>query len=50
MGSLFDLLNQGQQLLRVVGILAAVMAALTLFLAIYSVMVAAHICWPFCAG
>ncbi|MEZ4711992.1 MAG: ABC transporter permease [Caldilineaceae bacterium] len=38
LGSLFDLLNQGQQLLRIVGILAAVMAALTLFLAIYSVM------------
>lgn len=38
LGSLFDLLNQGQQLLRVVGILAATMAALTLFLAIYSAM------------
>lgn len=36
LGSLFDLLNQGQQILIVVGYLAAVMAALTLFLAIYS--------------
>jgi putative ABC transport system permease protein len=36
LGGLFDLLNQGQQLLTVVGYLAAVMAALTLFLAIYS--------------
>jgi len=36
LGSLFDLLDQGQQLLIVVGYLAAVMAALTLFLAIYS--------------
>ncbi len=30
LGSLFDLLNQGQQILIVVGYLAAVMAALTL--------------------
>lgn len=36
LGSLFDLLNQGQELLRVVGYLTAVMAALTLFLAVYS--------------
>jgi len=36
LGSLFDLLNQGQELLRVVGYLAAGMAALTLFLAVYS--------------
>jgi len=36
LGSLFDLLNQGQELLRIVGYLAAVMAALTLFLAVYS--------------
>ena len=36
LGSLFDLLNQGQEILIVVGYLAAVMAALTLFLAIYS--------------
>lgn len=36
LGGLFDLLNQGQALLRVVGYLAAVMAALTLFLAVYS--------------
>ncbi len=36
LGSLFDLLNQGQELLRMVGYLAAVMAALTLFLAVYS--------------
>lgn len=36
LGSLFDLLNQGQALLRIVGYLATVMAALTLFLAIYS--------------
>jgi putative ABC transport system permease protein len=36
LGGLFDLLNQGQELLRVVGYLAAVMAALTLFLAVYS--------------
>jgi putative ABC transport system permease protein len=36
LGRLFDLLNQGQELLRVVGYLAAVMAALTLFLAVYS--------------
>jgi len=36
LGGLFDLLNQGQQLLRLVGYLAAVMAALTLFLAVYS--------------
>jgi putative ABC transport system permease protein len=36
LGSLFDLLNQGQEILIVVGYLAAIMAALTLFLAIYS--------------
>lgn len=36
LGGLFDLLNQGQELLRVVGYLAAVMAALTLFLTVYS--------------
>ncbi|MFN3982945.1 MAG: DUF188 domain-containing protein, partial [Caldilinea sp.] len=36
LGGLFDLLNQGQEILIVVGYLAAVMAALTLFLAIYS--------------
>lgn len=36
LGSLFDLLNQGQEILIVVGYLAAAMAALTLFLAIYS--------------
>lgn len=36
LGGLFDLLNQGQSLLRIVGYLAAVMAALTLFLAVYS--------------
>lgn len=36
LGALFDLLNQGQALLRLVGYLAAVMAALTLFLAVYS--------------
>ncbi|MEZ4860370.1 MAG: ABC transporter permease [Caldilineaceae bacterium] len=36
LGGLFDLLNQGQALLRMVGYLAAVMAALTLFLAVYS--------------
>ena len=36
LGGLFDLLNQGQELLRVVGYLTAVMAALTLFLAVYS--------------
>ncbi len=36
LGGLFDLLNQGQELLRIVGILAAVMAVLTLFLTIYS--------------
>lgn len=36
LAGLFDLLNQGQQLLLTVGYLAAVMAALTLFLAIYS--------------
>lgn len=36
LGGLFDLLNQGQTLLRVVGYLAAIMAALTLFLAVYS--------------
>jgi len=36
LGSLFDLLNQGQEILIVVGYLAAMMAALTLFLAIYS--------------
>lgn len=36
LGSLFDLLNQGQEILVVVGYLAAIMAALTLFLAIYS--------------
>ena len=36
LGSLFDLLNQGQEILVVVGYLAALMAALTLFLAIYS--------------
>ncbi len=36
LGTLFDLLNQGQEILIVVGYLAAIMAALTLFLAIYS--------------
>lgn len=36
LGGLFDLLNQGQALLRIVGYLATVMAVLTLFLAIYS--------------
>lgn len=36
LGALFDLLNQGQQVLQVVAYLAAAMAALTLFLAIYS--------------
>jgi putative ABC transport system permease protein len=36
LGSLFDLLNQGQEILIIVGYLAAAMAALTLFLAIYS--------------
>lgn len=36
LAGLFDLLNQAQDLLRVVGYLAAGMAALTLFLAIYS--------------
>lgn len=36
LGGLFDLLNQGQELLRTVGYLAAVMAVLTLFLAVYS--------------
>lgn len=36
LGSLFDLLNQGQAILIVVGYQAAIMAALTLFLAIYS--------------
>jgi putative ABC transport system permease protein len=36
LGGLFDLLNQGQQLLTVVGYLAAAMAALTLFLAVFS--------------
>jgi putative ABC transport system permease protein len=36
LGGLFDLLNQGQEILIVVGYLAAAMAALTLFLAIYS--------------
>jgi putative ABC transport system permease protein len=36
LGGLFDLLNQGQEILIVVGYLAAIMAALTLFLAIYS--------------
>jgi putative ABC transport system permease protein len=36
LGGLFDLLNQGQEILIIVGYLAAVMAALTLFLAIYS--------------
>lgn len=36
LGGLFDLLNQAQGLLAAVGSLAAVMAALTLFLAIYS--------------
>lgn len=36
LGGLFDLLNQGQELLIVVGYLAAAMAVLTLFLAIYS--------------
>lgn len=36
LGSLFDLLNQTQVLLRIVGYLAAGMAALTLFLAVYS--------------
>lgn len=36
LGGLFDLLNQGQEILILVGYLAAVMAALTLFLAIYS--------------
>lgn len=36
LGGLFDLLNQGQEILIIVGYLAAIMAALTLFLAIYS--------------
>jgi putative ABC transport system permease protein len=36
LGGLFDLLNQGQEILIAVGYLAAIMAALTLFLAIYS--------------
>jgi len=36
LGGLFDLLNQGQQVLTIVGYLAAVMAALTVLLAIYS--------------
>lgn len=36
LAGLFALLNQGQQLLTVVGYVAAIMAALTLFLAIYS--------------
>ncbi len=36
LGALFDLLNQGQEILIFVGYLAAAMAALTLFLAIYS--------------
>ena len=36
LGALFDLLNQGQEILILVGYLAAAMAALTLFLAIYS--------------
>jgi putative ABC transport system permease protein len=36
LGGLFDLLRQAQELLRVVGYLAAGMAALTLFLAVYS--------------
>ena len=40
LGGLFDLLNQGQELLRLVGYLAAFMAALTLFLAVYSAMAA----------
>lgn len=36
LGSLFDLLNQGQEILQLVAYLAGIMAALTLFLAIYS--------------
>lgn len=40
LAGLFDLLNQGQQLLLTVGYLTAVMAALTLFLAIYSATIA----------
>jgi putative ABC transport system permease protein len=36
LAGLFALLNQGQRLLNIVGYLAAIMAALTLFLAIYS--------------
>jgi putative ABC transport system permease protein len=36
LGGLFDLLDQAQDLLQWVGYLAAVMAALTLFLAVYS--------------
>ncbi|MCB0209337.1 MAG: ABC transporter permease [Anaerolineae bacterium] len=36
LGRLFDLLNQGQQVLTVVGYLAAAMATLTVLLAIYS--------------
>lgn len=36
LGGLFDLLNQGQQVLTVVGYVAAVMAMLTMLLALYS--------------
>lgn len=36
LGALFDLLNQGQRVLQIVAYLAAAMAGLTLFLAIYS--------------
>lgn len=36
LGGLFDLLNQGQRILTVVGYLAAIMAGLTVLLAIYS--------------
>jgi putative ABC transport system permease protein len=36
LGGLFDLLNQGQRVLTVVGYLAAIMAGLTVLLAIYS--------------
>ncbi len=40
LGRLFDLLNQGQRVLNVVGYVAVVMAALTLLLAIYSTTLA----------
>ena len=36
MGTLFDLLDQGRRLLELVGYLAGGMAAMTLFLAVYS--------------